>query len=229
MYWGTACALSSVTYVDGVIGRKRSILLLTSGAVFVAVLGGLEMASRVAEPEFEVVTRYDTFELRRYAPYVVAETRVEGEYRRSLNEGFRRLAGYIFGGNRSQAKIAMTAPVSAQPVSEKIPMSAPVSAQKDAGSWVVTFALPAGSRLDTLPLPNDQRVTLQLLPARRVAALRFRGWASVKDVEKKTAELLAALPSVGLLPRGIPTIAQYNPPWTLPFFRRNEILVEVAD
>ena len=187
------------------------------------------MASRVAEPAFEVVTRYDNFELRRYLPYVVAETRVEGEYRRSLNEGFRRLAGYIFGGNRSQAKLAMTAPVSAQPGSEKIPMTAPVSAQKDAGSWVVTFAMPEGSRLDTLPLPNDQRVTLHLLPARQVAALRFRGWASAKDVEKKTAELLAALPSAGLTPRGVPTIAQYNPPWTLPFFRRNEILVELAD
>ena len=187
------------------------------------------MANHVAEPAFEVVTRYNNLELRRYAPYVVAETRVQGEYRRSLNEGFRRLAGCIFGGNRSQAKIAMTAPVSAQPGSEKIPMTAPVSAQKDAGSWVVTFAMPAGSRLDTLPLPNDQRVTLHELPARRVAALRFRGWASAKDVEKKTAELLVALPSTGLSPRGIPTIAQYNPPWTLPFFRRNEILVEVTD
>lgn len=209
--------------------RKRLGLFFALGAVLLAALGGLVMAKHVAEPAFEVVSRFNDLELRRYAPYVVAETRVEGEYRRSLNEGFRRLAGYIFGGNRSQVKIAMTAPVSAQHDGEKIPMTAPVSAQRDEQSWVVTFAMPAGSRIATLPLPNDQRVSLRELPARRVVALRFRGWASAKDVEKKTAELLAALPSTGLVPRGVPTIAQYNPPWTLPFFRRNEILVEVAD
>lgn len=189
----------------------------------------MEVSTQVAEPAFEVVTRYDKFELRIYEPYVVAETRVEGEYRRSLSEGFRRLAGYIFGGNRAKVKIAMTAPVSAQSGSEKIPMTAPVSAQKDAESWVVTFAMPKASRLDSMPLPNDPRVTLHLQPARRVAALRFRGWASAKDVAEKTAELLAALPTAGLLPRGVPTIAQYNPPWTLPFLRRNEILVDVVE
>lgn len=187
------------------------------------------MASPIAEPAFEVVSRHDGFDLRQYQPYVVAETRVEGEYRPSLSQGFRRLAGYIFGGNQSQTKLAMTAPVAAQRGSEKIAMTAPVSSRQDAGSWVVTFAMPAGSRLDTLPLPNDPQVTLHLVPARRVAALRFRGWATANDFQQKTAELLAALPSAGLQPMGVPTIAQYNPPWTLPFLRRNEILIEVAD
>ncbi len=96
------------------------------------------MARQVAEPAFTVVSRHERFEIRLYASYVVAETRVAGEYWPSLNEGFRRLAGYIFGGNRSQAKIAMTAPVSAQPGSEKLPMTAPVSAQAEAGmrAWL---------------------------------------------------------------------------------------------
>lgn len=189
------------------------------------------MANRVAEPTYEVLTRYEGFEVRRYAPYVVAETRVEGEYRSSLNTAFRRLAGYIFGGNRSQKKFAMTAPVSAQAAStsEKIAMTAPVSAQKESGGWLVTFAMPAGSQLETMPLPNDARVTLRQLPARRVAALRFRGWAGANDVEKKTAELLAALPTASLTPNGAPIIAQYNPPWTLPFLRRNEILIDVSE
>lgn len=224
-----ACLLGPAICVDAMIRRTRLILGLTFGAVAVAAVGGLVMARQVAEPAFTVVSRHERFEIRLYASYVVAETRVAGEYWPSLNEGFRRLAGYIFGGNRSQAKIAMTAPVSAQPGSEKLPMTAPVSAQAEAGSWVVTFAMPEGSQLETLPLPNDQRVTLRLLPARRVAALRFRGWARAAQVEKKTAELLAALSGAGLVPRGTPIIAQYNPPWTLPFLRRNEILVEVAD
>lgn len=205
--------------------------MLGSVAVVTAVIGGVQVASRVAEPTYEVLTRLDGLELRRYAPYVVAETRVEGEYRSSLNAGFRRLAGYIFGGNRSRRKMAMTAPVSAQAdsSSEKIAMTAPVSAQQDTGGWLIAFAMPAGSQLDTMPLPNDARVTLRQLPARRVAALRFRGWAGARDVAKKTAELLAALSAAKLTPTGVPVIAQYNPPWTLPFLRRNEILIDVVD
>lgn len=198
-------------------------------AVVVGLAGwvgaGLWIKRGVSEPPFEPLSREGDVEVRRYAPTLVASTEVEGERDAALEEGFRRLAGYIFGKNRSRAKIAMTAPVSAAP-SEKIAMTAPVSATAlRQGVFRVTFAMPAGYTLDTLPEPEDPRVKLELEPARDVAAIRFVGWARTGAIEEHTAAILAWAERSGREVDGAPVLAQYDPPFTMPLLRRNEILL----
>lgn len=188
------------------------------------------LAASVKEPAYTVLSRQDEVELREYAPLIRAETVVQGPYKDSLNDGFRILASYIFGGNTGSQKIAMTAPVGAEVAGspgEQIAMTAPVGAEATETGWRVSFVMPAEYTMDTLPRPLDPRVTLREVPSHRVAALRFRGWAGEASVLERKAELAEALAALGLEPAGEPVVAQYNPPWTVPFLRRNEILVPV--
>jgi hypothetical protein len=193
------------------------------------VAAGLWIKRGVEEPAFEVVSRDGEVEVRRYAPTVVAVTVVEGEREAALNEGFRRLAGYIFGKNRSKQEIAMTTPVSATR-SERIAMTAPVSASPSGvGSYRVTFTMPPGSTLESLPEPEDPRVVLEAVPSRDQAAVRFSGWARTASIEHHTAVLTAWAERTGHQLDGAPTLAQYDPPFTMPLLRRNEILVTLRD
>ncbi len=186
---------------------------------------GLWFKRGVEEPRFDVLSRDGDVEIRRYAPTLIAVTVVEGEREAALNEGFRRLAGYIFGKNRKKETIAMTAPVSATR-SVKIAMTAPVSATTTGdGTYRVTFTMPSGSTLESLPDPDDERVKLEVVPARELAAVRFSGWAKTAAVERHTAELLAWAKRTGREVDGAPTLAQYDPPFTMPLMRRNEILL----
>lgn len=181
----------------------------------------------VAEPRFDRVTVDGEVEVRRYGPTIVAVTDVDGARDAALNEGFRRLAGYIFGKNQRRTKIAMTAPVSASP-SERIPMTAPVSASdRRDGGFRVTFTMPEGSTLASLPEPLDPRVHLESVPGRDVAALRFTGWASASAIESHTSELLAWAKASGREFEGTPVLAQYDPPFAMPLLRRNEILLNL--
>lgn len=214
-----------VRIVKWVVGSVAAVALLWVGR---RVL----VASQVEEPTYRALAQYDGFELREYAPTVVAATEVQGGFRESLDEGFRRLAGYIFGGNRRRQEIAMTAPVSLErtPLSEqgeRIAMTAPVSAERQGPAWRVTFVMPSEYTLERLPQPVDERVRLEPVPARKVAVLRFSGRATEDMAEARKAELLRRLEGQGLRAIGEPVLAQYNPPWTPPFLRRNEILVPV--
>lgn len=189
-------------------------------------------AMAVEEPKYQRVKKDGDFEVRVYAPYVVAETLVSGDFGSAGNEGFRRLAEYIFGGNQGKRKIAMTAPVGQQaapPKGEKIAMTAPVGQERRGSEWLVTFSLPAELTMATAPLPQDARVTLREVAARRMAVRSFSGtWSPERFAEKK-AELLRWCGTQGLKPRGEVLYARYNPPWTPWFLRRNEVLVEVED
>lgn len=202
-------------------------LLSLVGLLMVGVPAAL--AAGVKEPAYTVVSATEGLELREYAPLIRAETVVRGPYKDSLNNGFRILADYIFGGNTSSSKIAMTAPVGAEPAGEKIAMTAPVGAEATEQGWRVSFVMPAEYSMETLPLPLDSRVSLREVPAHRVAALRFSGWAGEERVTEQKRLLAAALEQQGLVASGEPVVAQYNPPWTLPFLRRNEILVAVGE
>lgn len=182
----------------------------------------------VEEPAFTTVFSAGAFEVRAYPSLVVAEVTVAGDQKQAANKGFRRLAGYIFGGNRRRQSIAMTAPVAQERTGEKIAMTAPVSQAPDAGGWIVRFTMPSGYTLATLPEPNDPQVRLRGLPAQRVAALRFSGVASERDVAARTSELLAAVKAHHLHAIGPVTLAQYNPPWTPWFMRRNEVMMQIA-
>ncbi len=188
----------------------------------------------IEEPNFALVLKDGAFELRDYAPTVVAEVLVTGDQQLAGRKGFRLLAGYIFGANRKGQKIAMTAPVtktaqwSKDGAGEKIAMTAPVTLTAGMGDWRVRFTMPRRYALADLPVPTDQAVTLMALPAARLAVLRFSGLAGEARVADETARLLAMVRTRGLQPIGPSTIARYNPPWTLWFLRRNEVMLPVA-
>lgn len=179
----------------------------------------------VEEPRFRVEADHGAFEVRLYEPVVVAETSVRGDFREGGNEGFRRLAGFIFGGNDGGRKIAMTAPVAVERPGDG---RAEVAQERRGGAWIVSFTMPSSLRLEDLPAPEDARVWLRKVGARRVAAVKFSGtWGEEKFREKAT-ELAALVREKGLVPRGEAVYARYDPPWTPWFLRRNEVLLEVA-
>ena len=197
----------------------------------VAGAGGSIVGIRTgtAEPSFTVQRRVHGVEIRRYGPRIAAETTIDADEEKARSEGFRRLAGYIFGGNTTKSKIAMTAPV-AQQQSEKIAMTAPVAAARDdRGQWVIRFFTPAEYTMDTLPTPNDDRVRLVDIPAETVAVLRYSGIASPAAVATHTEELLTTLRDNGFEPKGEQFSWFYDPPWTIPFRRRNEVVVGVEN
>lgn len=189
-----------------------------------------EVAMATEEPKYSVLEARDGFEVRLYEPQVVAETLVTGEFGGGGNEGFRRVAGYIFGGNDGGRKIAMTAPV-AQERSPgerdgmKIAMTAPVAQEKKGEGWTVAFVMPAEHTMATLPKPNDPRVTLREVPARRVAAVTFSGTWGAERFDAVARELLEKLDAAGFVPSGPAVYARYDPPWTPWFLRKNEVLV----
>lgn len=185
----------------------------------------------IEKPRYEVVQRIEGIEVREYAPYVVAEVEVTGSREEAGNAGFRLLASYIFGKNRGERKIAMTAPV-AQQEGARIAMTAPVAQQEKPGSgpstWVIQFMMPSEYALDTLPEPLDPAVRFREVPARRVAAIRYSGsWSEARYLEK-LAGLRAVMEKAGLRAVGEPVWARYDPPFKPWFLRTNEILIEVA-
>ena len=199
-------------------------MLLAS--MVVATLASTAVA--VEEPAFKQVLREGDFELRDYPALVAAEVTVTGDQKEAANKGFRLLAGYIFGGNKRRQSIAMTAPVAQKAASEKIAMTAPVAqTQNAAGTWVVRFTMPGAYSLQTLPVPDDSRVILRNIQPARFAVLRFSGRAQSGDVQTRSGELLALVKSHRLRAIGSVSLAQYNPPWTLWFMRRNEVMVQV--
>jgi SOUL heme-binding protein len=182
------------------------------------------------EPKYDVIEKSDVFELRAYKPFIVAEAFVDGSLDEASNKGFRLIADYIFGNNKSQAgaseKISMTIPVTMEPKSEKISMTAPVSMQESSGKWRMYFVMPSKYTLETLPAPNNAEVKLREVPAKKFAVVRFSGFAGEEKTAKKTEELLTWLEGKQIKPSGVPELARYNSPWTLPFLRRNEVMVE---
>lgn len=213
-------------YTKMTLARKLSWMatgILT--LIIIAAVAAGPIMSRVEQPEYTITASDGSFEIRSYGPQIVAEVVVEGERKAAINQGFRLIADYIFGGNTQHVKIDMTSPV--QQRQQKIDMTAPVTQQADAGAWKVNFIMPRGWTLATLPVPNDARVSLRSVPARQVAAVRFSGLASDATIKEKTAQLRQHIVEHGIVASGEPTLAFYNPPWTLPFLRRNEIMLEV--
>jgi SOUL heme-binding protein len=188
------------------------------------LLGTAAMATE--RLSFTVVSKADGVEVRDYPAYVVAETVVTGERAKAGNDAFGRLAGYIFGGNTGSQKIAMTAPV--VQTGTTIAMTAPVVQTATAeGSWRVQFTMPTSWTLQTLPTPNDARVVLRAMPARRMVALRYSGTWSDANYAEHLELLVAAMKKQGLVAKGPPEWARYDSPITPWFLRTNEILIEV--
>lgn len=181
----------------------------------------------VEEPAYVTVTHEGHFEVRDYPQLVVAEVTVSGDQKEAASKGFRLLANYIFGGNTTQGKIAMSAPVAQQKAGSRIAMTAPVTQTRQSDDWIVRFTMPASYSLETLPKPDDARVHLRVMPSARYAVVRFSGIARPPGVAAKTNELSRLIESHHLRRIGPVALAQYNAPWTLGFMRRNEVMAAV--
>jgi hypothetical protein len=194
--------------------------------VILLVCGGPTMA--LEQPSYEVLESDGRLELRRYEPYIVAETLVAADFEVAGNQGFRRLADYIFGNNRSRRQLEMTAPV-AQTASEKIAMTAPVSMHRDGESYRITFMMPAEYTLETLPEPVDPKIRLRKVPGELVASVRYSGTWSRQRYETHKADLETWIASRGWRTAGEPIFARYDPPFKPWFLRRNEVLIPIAE
>lgn len=196
----------------------------------VIVLGAAawsQIVSNVEQPKYMVVQSQGDIDIRDYAPMIVAEAQVSGDRKEAINQGFRIVADYIFGNNTSKKNVAMTAPVVQQP-NEKVAMTAPVIQEGSAGQWKVRFVMPANYTMDTLPKPNNDAVKLVEIPGKRFAVIRFSGMAGEANLKDHTNELNKFIAENKLNALSEPSYAFFNPPWTLPFLRRNEVMIEVA-
>ncbi|HEY0254948.1 MAG TPA: heme-binding protein [Kofleriaceae bacterium] len=204
--------------IGALVGKtKRSALAgsVAGGLTAVAMLGLRWQLARffTEQPAYEIEERIGQLEIRRYHPTVMARTRVESnDYDRSLQTGFKKLAGYIFGDNFN---------------GEKLPMTSPVQTRSN-DAFVMSFVMPQGRSLETLPRPNDIEVELEEVPERRVAVLRFSGRYRGTDVHLHEHALMRMVKRAGLQPMSAPMFAGFDSPATIPFLRRNEVWVEVA-
>ena len=168
------------------------------------------------------------YEIRKYPVHIVAQTTVRGNYQYALNEGFRIVAGYIFGNNSKKQGIAMTAPVVSQNAgSEKISMTAPVLATTKGESHVISFGMPRSQTLQTLPEPGDPRVKIVEIPAKQFAVIRFSWSRTDEKIKKMETKLLKLISRDNLQVIGSPIYAGYNAPWTPPWMARNEVMIEI--
>jgi hypothetical protein len=188
------------------------------------LLAAIAMSSHaIEEPDFEVVQRLEAVEIRQYAPYVVAEVVVPGPADSAGNRAFPLLAGYIFGGNKGERKMAMTAPVTQTPTPVKMAMTAPVTQAPTAEGYRVQFVLPKGVTLESAPEPLDARVKIREVHAAKVAAIRFSGFWSEENYQRHLSQLISGLTAAGMRWMGEPVYSRYDAPWTPWFMRRNEI------
>ena len=209
-----------------------------------ALLAGflwMESAMATEEPHYDVRISQAPFELRHYAPTLIAQTLVDGDMDEASNKGFRLIADFIFGNNLAvgsdqAAKIAMTAPVTVEPQSSKIAMTAPVTLEPQshdtsvagAKQWRIYFVMPSQYTMASIPKPKNSAVTLHEVPRKYFVVHRYSGFNSMARVQEKTNEALIWAKQQSLKVVGTPQLSRYDPPWTLPMFRRNEIMVEVA-
>jgi hypothetical protein len=182
------------------------------------------------EAEFTLIHKENNFEIREYSPRIIAQVSVSGNFNDSSSAGFKSLADYILGNNvindKSQ-KIAMTAPVVAEPTSEKITITAPVLAEGKNSEWLISFVMPKEYSMESLPKPNNSAIILIERPREKYAVVVFSGLVRESNYNEKAALLNEFVKIQGLSSVGSLLIARYNPPWTLPFFRRNELMVKV--
>ena len=211
--------------------QNRSHSLL--GKFFAAWIGlvGLTTAMTshaIEEPEYTVVRQIEGAEIRQYPPFTVAQTTVTGAASEAGNRAFPLLAGYIFGKNKGERKMAMTAPVTQESVPVKLEMTAPVTQTAAPGGYLVQFVLPRGVTVATAPEPLDARVTLREVPSRQVAVIQYSGFWTESNYNEHLAKLQSAMKRADLEWTGEPVYSRYNGPTTPWFLRRNEIWLQVA-
>lgn len=200
-----------------------------AAAAAAIVLGLLSpMVRAIEEPKYTVLHQYDGFEIREYAPYLVAEVVVPGPAEDAGNQGFRILAAYIFGKNKGERNISMTAPVAQAAAPAKIEMTAPVTQTAGDGGYAVQFTMPSEYTIETLPEPLDPQVRLREVSGGRFAVIRYSGFWSDRNYKEHLEKLERGVEAAGLRTTGSPIYSRYNAPFVPWFMRRNEIWLKLA-
>ena len=202
--------------------------MITSVIALILIAGVLAgpVMSNVEKPDYKVIQSEQNIEIRQYKPMIIAEVEVDGKREDAIRDGFRLLADYIFGNNTVQQVISMTAPVQ-QKENQKITMTAPVQQQSKGKSWRMSFVMPSKYRLDSLPVPNNNRVRLKETLTKKFVVIEFSGTNSNENVTKHENQLMNYIEANQINIIGSPKYAFYNAPWTLPFLRRNEVMIEI--
>ncbi|XP_068664156.1 heme-binding-like protein At3g10130, chloroplastic [Aristolochia californica] len=186
---------------------------------------------------FTVLRRRESYEIREVEPYFIAETTMPGKTGfdfTGASKSFNVLAAYLFGENVAKEKMEMTSPVFTrkdQSEGERMEMTTPVITKKSDNQerWQMSFVMPSkyGSRL---PVPKDPSVRIREIPRKIVAVTAFSGFVTDDEVQRRDSQLRDDLkkdPLFQVKENAVVEVAQYNPPFTLPFTRRNEIALEV--
>jgi len=202
--------------------------ILFCGSILVGCAMVGPIMSDVEKPKYQATALTNEIELRSYDPMLVAMVQMSGSRKDVISEGFRVLADYIFGNNTLEQNISMTAPVEQQ-AGQKISMTAPVQQQQRSNSWMISFVMPKQFTLKTIPKPNNEMVKINEVPAQRFITIRFSGSNSDDNIRKNESALFNYITQNKINVTGEPKYAFYNPPWTLPFMRRNEIMVQLLD
>ena len=203
--------------------------MITSIIALILIVGGLlagPVMNNVEKPDYKVIQTERNIEIRQYEPMIIAEVEVDGKREYAIREGFRLIADYIFGNNTVQRDISMTAPVQQQE-SQKIAMTAPVQQQSTGRSWQISFVMPSKYSMETLPEPKNDRVRLKEIMTKKFVVVKFSGTNSNENVTEHENQLMNYIESNQIKIIDSPKYAFYNAPWTLPFMRRNEVMIEI--
>ena len=207
---------------------KKKWTMITSIIGLILIVGVLAgpLMSDVEKPDYKVIQSEQHIEIRHYEPMIIAEVEVEGKREDAIRDGFRLIADYIFGNNKVKLDIAMTSPVQQQE-SQKIAMTAPVQQQSTGRSWQISFVMPSKYIMESLPEPNNDRVRLKEILTKKFVVIEFSGTNSNENVTKHENQLMNYIEANQIKIIGSPKYAFYNAPWTLPFMRRNEVMIEI--
>jgi len=207
---------------------KKKWTMITSIIALILVVGVLAgpVMSNVEKPDYKVIQSEQNIEIRQYEPMIIAEVEVDGKREDAIRDGFRLIADYIFGNNTVEQNISMTAPVQ-QKENQKIAMTSPVQQQLAGKSWQISFVMPSKYNMDSLPVPNNNRVRLKEILTKKFVVIEFSGTNSNENVTEHENQLMNYIEANQIKIIGSPKYAFYNAPWTLPFLRRNEVMIEI--
>ena len=207
---------------------KKKWTMITSIIALILVVGVLAgpVMSNVEKPDYKVIQSEQNIEIRQYEPMIIAEVEVDGKREDAIRDGFRLIADYIFGNNTVEQNISMTAPVQ-QKENQKIAMTSPVQQQLAGKSWQISFVMPSKYNMDSLPVPNNNRVRLKKILTKKFVVIEFSGSNSNENVIGHENQLMNFIEANQINIIGSPKYAFYNAPWTLPFLRRNEVMIEI--
>ena len=207
---------------------KKKWTMITSIITLILIVGVLAgpVMSNVEKPDYKVIQSEQNIEIRQYEPMIIAEVEVDGKREDAIGDGFRLLADYIFGNNTVQQVISMTAPVQ-QKENQNIAMTAPVQQQSTGKSWRMSFVMPSKYSMDSLPVPNNNHVRLKGILAKKFVVIEFSGTNSNENVTAHENQLMNYIEENQIKINDSPKYAFYNPPWSLPFLRRNEVMIEI--